>query len=464
MNTMNATPRLLAIALALLLSACKSVPEIVFPQEHSPVFADDIGPVARIGSPELYAPVDTDAPLVAISPGAEAQYQWTLIDRPPESAAVIADAAAPQARLHIDRAGVYRVALRVRIGPQGAWSAPVDGRVVTERHALTRQRFAAMGDFGTGDPDQYRIARVLARFCGERGCDFVLGLGDNIYDSGPTAVSDPQFADKFEKPNAVVPLPFYMVQGNHDNTGARAGDGVFNRRGDIQVAYGRQGGRASLKWQMPARYYGLTMPLDGPPLIELLAYDSTVLTGLPDPAPEFKLSTWAERQGAWLDQHLKRSAAPWRIAFAHHMLVSNGEHGNAGRWDHIDLLGDAEIVKRGSGEHYREFVERKLCGRVDLLIAGHDHSMQLLEPQARCGKTRFVVSGAGAKGTPLKNRHQNPATWQEEGALGFFWFDILGDRLKIAAVVADGETARVATERCYERTGEATVPVDCAAH
>ncbi len=52
------------------------------------------------------------------------------------------------------------------------------------------------------------------------GCDFVVGLGDNIYESGVTSVDDPQFEEKFELPFEPVDLPFYLVLGNHDWKGS----------------------------------------------------------------------------------------------------------------------------------------------------------------------------------------------------------------------------------------------------
>src|SRR3954470_10406795 len=57
-------------------------------------------------------------------------------------------------------------------------------------------RFAVIGDSGTGDREQYDIARELEAYRQKVGFDFVIMLGDNIYGS-----HDPgDFARKFEQP------------------------------------------------------------------------------------------------------------------------------------------------------------------------------------------------------------------------------------------------------------------------
>ena len=42
--------------------------------------------------------------------------------------------------------------------------------------------FIVMGDSGTGQVSQYRVAASMAQTCSQVSCDFVLGLGDNIYE------------------------------------------------------------------------------------------------------------------------------------------------------------------------------------------------------------------------------------------------------------------------------------------
>ena len=43
-------------------------------------------------------------------------------------------------------------------------------------------KFIAIGDTGKGNADQRRVAIAMRDLCAAKGCDFVLMLGDNIYD------------------------------------------------------------------------------------------------------------------------------------------------------------------------------------------------------------------------------------------------------------------------------------------
>ena len=58
-------------------------------------------------------------------------------------------------------------------------------------------RFALIGDMGTGDDNQKRVAKSLKKIIDRDNLQFVCGMGDNIYDCGVVAVDDIQFKNKF---------------------------------------------------------------------------------------------------------------------------------------------------------------------------------------------------------------------------------------------------------------------------
>src|SRR6476661_6274103 len=78
-------------------------------------------------------------------------------------------------------------------GGGGSDDVPGDGQ------AAQRVRFIAIGDTGKGNADQRRVAVAIRDLCAARGCDFVLMLGDNIYDAGVESTTDSQWQTKFEQ-------------------------------------------------------------------------------------------------------------------------------------------------------------------------------------------------------------------------------------------------------------------------
>jgi hypothetical protein len=65
-------------------------------------------------------------------------------------------------------------------------------------------RFIAVGDVGTGTTIEYRVAKAMGNKCELDGCNFVLLLGDNIYENGVDSISDTQFGTKFKKRGQVL--------------------------------------------------------------------------------------------------------------------------------------------------------------------------------------------------------------------------------------------------------------------
>jgi tartrate-resistant acid phosphatase type 5 len=260
-------------------------------------------------------------------------------------------------------------------------------------------RFIAMGDGGEGNPAQHTVAAAVKTVCEQKGgCDFVLYLGDNIYNSGVSGVDDQQFSDKFEKPYQNLNMPFYVVLGNHDYGGS--GTGVEFWKGQSQVDYTQY----SAKWVMPDNYYAI-------PISEQLD-----LFGLDSNAMMFNFDS---QQRTWLQQQTAQSVAKWKIAFGHHTFISNGAHGNAGSYEGLPFV----PVVNGAG--VEDFIKDAVCNHVDVYICGHDHNRQWLQPT--CG-TEFIVSGTASKTTALKDKG-TPTLFENDQIEGFFYLEISGNQL-----------------------------------
>ena len=315
-------------------------------------------------------------------------------------------------------------------GDNSASNGGEDGGSTPENRSV---RFILMGDSGSASDGAYAVGKAMAAVCAVRGCDFVIGLGDNIYESGVTSVMDPQFEEKFELPFEPVNLPFYFVLGNHDNTGFFGGDGAGNATGEYQVDYHYRDGehpdapRASTRWKMPDRYYKFTggEQENGKPLVAFFGIDSSqVAGGFPDSDENYAYNSFGLAQAQWLKSSIEASQAQWKFVFAHHPYVSNGSHGNAGNYDGVPGF----LLPVLAGERYKAFLEETMCDRADFLFAGHDHDLQWLMSHPDCGKTEFIVSGAASKTRSLVNRNNNPVYYEKGDSYGFMWVEISGDQ------------------------------------
>jgi tartrate-resistant acid phosphatase type 5 len=301
-------------------------------------------------------------------------------------------------------------------------------------------RFVIVGDTGTGEPAQYAVAAAMATVCAKRGCQFALGLGDNIYEYGPASVKDPQFQEKFEKPYAKLAFPFFMVLGNHDQSGIIPGSGVHPERGDYEVEYTR----LSTKWMMPSRYYRFGVPFANAtdfdaqlpqPVIEFFALDTNYLAPQNRPTNDWYRPgrSYDIAQRTWLRDGLAASHASWKVVFGHHPYFDNGKDENAGEFLGLGLSKGAELKK---------LYDEEVCGKADLLLSGHDHSLQWLKPAPSCGaRPQFLISGAGAKtySPSRRSAKENPAFFEVFGKLGFFWATATADSLTVAAYTVDAK-------------------------
>lgn len=337
----------------------------------------------------------------------------------------------PQARLR-HRALVAALVLGVLAASSVALSAP------TNFPTTAPVRFVMLGDTGTGGPGQYAVAAAIESVCAQRGCQFAIGTGDNIYEYGVDGIDDPQFQEKFEAPYARLSFPFFMTLGNHDQSGILPGSGVRPERGNYQVEYTQ----LSTKWMMPYRYYRFAAPFreatniyaqSAQPIIEFFAIDTNHLAPQNQPVFDWYLpgAKYDLDQRHWLRESLAASRANWKIVFGHHPYLNNGRHGNAGNFAGIGL---------SKGRNLKQMFEDEVCGKVDLVVSGHDHSLQWLASRPECGvRPQFVISGASATSYAWKpgGWDSDLAYFQAYGTLGFFWAEGSASTLTLAAYAVD---------------------------
>jgi hypothetical protein len=196
-------------------------------------------------------------------------------------------------------------------------------------------KFAVLGDFGTGDREQYQVADQMAQLHTRFPFELVILVGDNLY--GRERASD--FKRKFEIPYAPLlkaGVQFYASLGNHDERNQRFYK-LFNMDGQL--------------------YYTFKAPRQS---VRFFALETTY----PEPA-----------QMAWVEKELKASGDDWKIPFFHHPLYSSGE-------------------RHGSNLRLRQTLEPFfLASGVSVVFTGHDHFYERVKPQQ--GITYFVAGSGG---------------------------------------------------------------------
>jgi len=309
---------------------------------------------------------------------------------------------------------------------------------------------AALGDGGERNSELKSIGSLITRMhSGEHDggrADMILFLGDNFYPTGLNVPSD-EVEDKvssvlryFEDPvTALGRGRVHAVAGNHDYYTRHAFEasalfGLINiEMGPIGLSdRGNERARSLEQWtyhyDMPAE---ATVPVDegGQDQVSFIFFDSARLLRTDPPRWKPGLDS--------LERLLKASAGRgdirWRVLAVHHPFYSVGEHGGYTEWD--DVAGDFEFLTPCDkdsnalswfknfldpedlcAERYRGYVDsmRAVIGRsganVDLVLAGHDHSLQLLSYPERdtdcssCPKVH-IVTGSASKVSGVRKPH-----------------------------------------------------------
>jgi 3',5'-cyclic AMP phosphodiesterase CpdA len=204
----------------------------------------------------------------------------------------------------------------------------------------SKTRFAVVGDFGTGESDEFAIAAQMLDAHRKAALDLVLAVGDNIYPNG----SARYFVKHFEKPFEGLlkeRVKFYAVLGNHDVE--------EGREDQLNYPLFNMGG---------SNYYTISR---GNGLVDFLMLDSTAFDS---------------GQANWLENSLRASRAIWKIAALHHPIYSSGK-------------------KHGSDPRLRAALEPLFTRyHVQVVFAGHDHVYERTKTQK---DIQYFITGAGGK-------------------------------------------------------------------
>jgi acid phosphatase len=271
--------------------------------------------------------------------------------------------------------------------------------------------FLVFGDWGrNGEPDQREVAAQMGVAAQDIAAKFIISVGDNFYEHGVAGVDDPQWQTSFETVYTAPSLqaPWHVILGNHD----------YHGNCDAQIAYHQ----TSPRWNMPARYYTRTEPIDADHHAEFFYLDTTPMAKAGDDlaVPLLHLhSQKNDQQVAWLEAALAASTAPWKIVVAHHPVYSGGGHG------------DTPFIV----EHILPLLQKY---QVQVYFNGHDHDLQHLQ----AGKVNLFCSGAGSKVRPTSN---TPHTKFAKSCSGFTAVALHADQMDVRMIDDHGQLLYTAT-------------------
>jgi Calcineurin-like phosphoesterase len=248
-------------------------------------------------------------------------------------------------------------------------------------------RFALIGDSGRGDRMQQEVADQMAAWRAKFPFDFVLMLGDNIYDRHTAR----DYELKFEQPyRALIAagVTFHAAIGNHDDPG-QIYYRPFNMGGERYYTFRRNERRLAGLAGAGVRFFAL---------------DSRSVD---------------HEQREWLRRELAASGTAWKICFLHHPLYTSGRY-------------------RGSARALRLALEPILVGGdVDVVLSGHEHFYERLQPQR--GISYFISGAAGS----LRRGDIRPSTVSAKGFDQDFHFvlmEVSGNELYFQAITRTGLT------------------------
>ncbi|MFQ5662658.1 MAG: metallophosphoesterase [Terriglobia bacterium] len=344
-------------------------------------------------------------------------------------------------------------------------------------------RFAVIGDSGTGDAHQYRIAQQMLAWHDRLPYEVVLMLGDNIYGGlfGLGGGNKKDFEKKFDQPYAGLRargVVFRAALGNHDMRHREGGDLIdaydrFHIEGE-QGYYSFTAGEWHPAAQAGAEHLFRTEKdsaspeQEAAPLVEFFVINTVRLEkNKQDP-----------EQLAWLERALAASRARWRIVYGHHPLYSTGRRhaSDVGLRQKLEPLllvpyasrssspvallsrrSGAETPSLSRGAKSRDAtgsgagraaeasrragsglgVEGRGAGpRAQVVLAGHDHFYQRFHPQK--GISYFVCGGSGK----LRRGNARPRPLVaaiEDQQRAFMLWEATPDALRFRAINEQGE-------------------------
>jgi tartrate-resistant acid phosphatase type 5 len=274
----------------------------------------------------------------------------------------------------------YAIVRNLQPDTEYEYQVDLNGRKIGQAKVRTwplrseKLRFFVIGDFGSGDNSQHRIAQAMwaeyQKNWGDNPVRFVITTGDNIYGTlgftlrfRDTGDEDDEWDSKFFAPYEplIARVPFFPSLGNHDGNETEA-------RADLTAYLDN----FFFPENTPSRYYRFSYG----GLVDFFALDSTTSSEEGPPQPTYLENS---DQHKWLAKNLSESRVPWKIPYFHHPPFNAGPRHPA--------------VAKELG-HFLDLFKKN---GVKVVFTGHEHNFQFSMKNGQTGDIRYIVSGAGGE-------------------------------------------------------------------
>lgn len=251
-----------------------------------------------------------------------------------------------------------------------------EGSIRTWPATATKLTFFVIGDFGTGNRNQFAIADAMWKEYERQAAAgnpvrFVITVGDNIYGDirnmffgvQHTGADDVDWDKKFFEPyqKLLLHIPFYPTLGNHDGNETES-------HGDLPAYLDN----FFFPGDKPARWYSFQYAN----LAEFFGLDSTLNT---ERGPERAAYVENGPQFQWMKQAVPASKLPWKIPYYHHPVFNAGPR---------------HVASRRELAHWMQLFQ---SSGVKVVFNGHEHNFQYSKVDEASGGIRYVTSGAGGE-------------------------------------------------------------------
>jgi len=279
--------------------------------------------------------------------------------------------------------------------------------LIEDRSKYRRLRVYVIGDFGSGDAWQAKVAEAMILLAKKEPPDLVLGTGDCIYPSGdgecPTTSATTILSKRFDPYYKELATDFFQCLGNHDLIDVFGGDST------PMIAHTLQ----SSVWRMPSSSYRIQKL---PPWLAIYIVNSNVFgfDGYLAESALFSVSAM-EHELASVSAAFSKFRG-LKILVGHHPVFTPGKRTYRYRGD-----GEIRCMRR-----LREFIETL---GIHFYLSGHEHHQSHTTGRA-CEYIIQGCGGVGKKPNPKHSRRMNGTRLDDkvfrflEGMNGFAVLDM----------------------------------------